>query len=83
VLVELFRPDQPRIPGTALSYSALVSLLMAVAGMIILLIRFGKIKLGSFTFPDAYQIAPEPAPVVAEKKPAVRRTRRVVRRKRE
>ena len=72
-LIEIFRPDQPKIPGTAISYSALVSVLMAVAGAIILLARFGKIKLGSFTFPDAYQIAaapvaaPEPAPAPAPK----------------
>lgn len=58
-LIEIFRPDQPKIPGTQITYSALVSLLMAVAGVILLLARFGKIKLGSFTFPDAYQIAPE------------------------
>ena len=59
VLIEFFRPDQPKIPGTAISYSALVSALMAIAGVILLLARFGKIKLGSFTFPDAYQVAPE------------------------
>lgn len=61
VLIEFFRPDQPKIPGTIFSYSALFSALMAVAGVIVLLARSGKIKLGSFTFPDAYQIAPEEA----------------------
>ncbi|MEW6402849.1 MAG: prolipoprotein diacylglyceryl transferase [Chloroflexota bacterium] len=39
-----FRPDQPKIPGTIISYSALVAFLMAVAGVILLLIRYGKLK---------------------------------------
>ena len=84
VLVELFRPDQPKIPGTQISYSALASALMAVAGLILLLSRFGKIQLGSFRWPDTYQASTEPAqsqtPQPKEKKP--RRVKRVVRRTR-
>ncbi len=57
VLIELFRPDQPKIGETMISYSALVSALMAVAGIIILLARFGKIQIGSFSFPDAYKVS--------------------------
>lgn len=44
-LIESFRPDQPLIPGTALSYSRLVSILMALAGLLLLLARFGVIKI--------------------------------------
>ena len=55
--IEFFRPDQPKIPGTIISYSALVSMLMAVAGLILLLSRYGKINLG-IKWPDAYKIAP-------------------------
>lgn len=66
VLIEFFRPDQPKIPGTIISYSALVSALMAIAGAVLLLARFGRIKLGSFAFPDAYQIAPEEVAPAAE-----------------
>ena len=84
-LIEIFRPDQPKIPGTAITYSALVSMLMAVAGLILLLSRFGKIQLGSFRWPDAYQVSAKPAPQPQspqpeEKKP--RRVKRVVRRTR-
>ena len=43
-IIEQFRPDQPLIPGTPVSYSALVSLLMAAAGVVLLLIRYGKIS---------------------------------------
>jgi phosphatidylglycerol:prolipoprotein diacylglycerol transferase len=55
-IIEQFRPDQPLIPGTALSYSALVSILMALAGLILLLARFGKIKL-RINLPDAYTLS--------------------------
>jgi phosphatidylglycerol---prolipoprotein diacylglyceryl transferase len=44
-IVEAFRPDQPLIPGTLLSYSRLVSALMAVGGVIWLLVRYEKIHL--------------------------------------
>ncbi len=45
VWLEFFRPDQPRIPGTDLSYSRLVALMMALAGAFLLMVRFEKIKL--------------------------------------
>lgn len=40
VIVELFRPDQPKIGNTGISYSSLVSALMAIAGIILLLVRY-------------------------------------------
>ncbi len=43
--VEIFRPDQPRIPGTGLSYSRLIAGLMAMAGALYILARYEKIKL--------------------------------------
>ena len=43
--LEFFRPDQPRIPGTELSYSRLIALIMALVGAFLLLVRFEKIKL--------------------------------------
>jgi phosphatidylglycerol:prolipoprotein diacylglycerol transferase len=45
VWLEYFRPDQPLIPGTGLSYSRLVALIMALVGGFLLLVRFEKIKL--------------------------------------
>jgi hypothetical protein len=44
-LIEFFRPDQPRIAALGFSYSALVSVLMAVTGVIMLLARYNKIHL--------------------------------------
>jgi len=58
VIIEFFRPDQPRIPGTGISYSALVSALMAVAGAVLLMARY---KAMNFRFAEnweeEYQVA--------------------------
>ena len=53
-----FRPDQPKIGDTGISYSAIISALMAVAGAILLMIRYKAIngKLAE-TWEDEYQIA--------------------------
>lgn len=57
-LIEFFRPDQPRIPGTPLSYSAVVSLLLALVGGLWLLARGGKLNIPLLSRgPDKYQIA--------------------------
>jgi len=44
-IIEFFRPDQPLIPGTAISYSSLISILMAIAGTLLLLIRYGILRI--------------------------------------
>jgi phosphatidylglycerol:prolipoprotein diacylglycerol transferase len=45
VFIEFFRPDQPKIAGLGLSYSALVAGLMAVVGAVMLLARYKAIHL--------------------------------------
>jgi phosphatidylglycerol:prolipoprotein diacylglycerol transferase len=44
-IIEFFRPDQPRIPGTDFSYSRLVAALMIVAGTLMLLIKYEILRL--------------------------------------
>ncbi len=44
-----FRPDQPKIPGTPLSYSGLVAGLMAVCGLVGLLARYGYLRIPFIT----------------------------------
>ena len=44
-LVEFFRPDQPRIPGTDISYSRVVAALMAAFGVVWVLVRVERIHL--------------------------------------
>ena len=57
VVIESFRPDQPRIPGTILSYSRLVAGLLAISGIVWMLIRYEVIKL-SFVSPgpETYRV---------------------------
>jgi phosphatidylglycerol:prolipoprotein diacylglycerol transferase len=40
-----FRPDQPKIDGTGISYSAIVAALMAIVGVILLMARYKAINL--------------------------------------
>lgn len=42
--IEFFRPDQPRIGDSFVSYTMLVSFLMAIVGAVMLLARYGKIQ---------------------------------------
>jgi phosphatidylglycerol---prolipoprotein diacylglyceryl transferase len=45
VLIEFFRPDQPRLGDTFITTSMLVAFLMGVAGVVLYLTRYGKLKL--------------------------------------
>jgi phosphatidylglycerol:prolipoprotein diacylglycerol transferase len=58
-IIEFFRPDQPRIIGTDISYSRVVAGIMILVGIIWLLIRYEIIKV-PFLKPgsDKYQISP-------------------------
>lgn len=56
-LVEAYRPDQPLIPGTGLSYSRLISGLMALFGVVWLLARYKVLKIpGLSNGPEKYKI---------------------------
>ena len=45
VIIEFFRPDQPKIPGLGISYSSIVAALMAIAGAVMLMARYKAIHL--------------------------------------
>lgn len=56
--IEFFRPDQPILfPGTFVTTSMFVSLLMALAGLLLLLARMGRIRLPWPRFPERYIIS--------------------------
>jgi phosphatidylglycerol:prolipoprotein diacylglycerol transferase len=62
-----FRPDQPKIPGLGLSYSGLVSALMAIAGVIMLLVRYKKIHLAfANNWEEEYRVSNMPVAEVQE-----------------
>ncbi len=55
--IEFFRPDQPRIGETFISYTMLVSFLMAVLGLVMLLVRYGKLQLAAAeNWEEEYQV---------------------------
>ncbi len=56
--IELFRPDQPKIAGTPISYSMAISLLMGLTGLVLLMARQGTLKLPWPKLPVAYTISP-------------------------
>ncbi len=57
-IIEFFRPDQPRIPGTDISYSRVVAGIMVVVGIFWLLIKYEIIKIPSLKpGPDKYQLS--------------------------
>ncbi len=63
--IEFFRPDQARIGDTFISYTMAVSFGMAVAGVVMLLVRFGKLKLAMLEgWEDEYHVTK------VERKPA-------------
>ncbi|MFC1879182.1 prolipoprotein diacylglyceryl transferase [Chloroflexota bacterium] len=56
-IIEIFRPDQPRIPGTVISYTRVVAALMSLIGTLWILVRYDVIRWPAFKFgPDAYAI---------------------------
>jgi phosphatidylglycerol:prolipoprotein diacylglycerol transferase len=59
-IIEFFRPDQPRLAGTDISYSRIVAGVMILVGIIWLLIQYEVIKL-PFLKPgsDKYRISPK------------------------
>ena len=53
-----FRPDQPKIDGTGISYSAIVSTLMAIVGAVLLMARYKAIRLKfAETWEEEYHVA--------------------------
>lgn len=59
VWLESFRPDQPRLPGTGISYTRIVAAGMALAGILIVLVRYNVIRLPFLRQgPDTYVFAP-------------------------
>lgn len=77
VWIEFFRPDQPKIPDLGISYSAVFAALMAIAGAVLLMIRYKAINL-SFAeeWEDEYQIADQSQPQADLVSPKMTSTRK-------
>ncbi|MCD6356096.1 MAG: prolipoprotein diacylglyceryl transferase, partial [Anaerolineaceae bacterium] len=58
VIIEFWRPDQPRIPGTDFSYTRLVAVIMAFVGGVLLLDKLQVIRLPFIPKgPDTYSLS--------------------------
>jgi phosphatidylglycerol:prolipoprotein diacylglycerol transferase len=68
-IIEFFRPDQPRLPGTEISYSRIAAALMILAGALLLLIQYEVIRLPFLKPPRTeYTFPPPPAEPEEESK---------------
>ncbi len=81
-LLEAFRPDQPRIPGTDVSFTRVVAAVMALIGIVMLLIRNKVIKVPfAEKWEEEYKLAPPRETREEEKKISVNEKRRQRRKK--
>ena len=81
-IIEAFRPDQPRIPGTDVSFTRVVAAIMALIGIVMLLIRNKVIKIPfSEKWETEYKLAPPRAEKAEEREARKRAERRKQRRK--
>ena len=56
-IIEFFRPDQPRLGGSWISTTQVVTILMALSGAVLLAWRYGKLKLPFPSLPDQYRLS--------------------------
>ena len=68
IIIETWRPDQPVIPGTMLSYTRLVSILMAVVGAVALLYIYKIIRPAFMKPPREQYLVSKGYPQPVEKK---------------
>ncbi len=69
--IELFRPDQPKIGDLGISYSMVVSALMAIGGAVVLMARYKAIKLkAAENWAEEYQVSGEGVAVMTPAVPA-------------
>ena len=68
VLIEFFRPDQPKIAGLGISYSSIVAALMAIFGAIMLMVRYKAVNLQiAEDWEEEYHLSTQPNEPKAEK----------------
>jgi phosphatidylglycerol---prolipoprotein diacylglyceryl transferase len=68
VIIEFFRPDQPKLEGLGISYTSIFAALMAVAGAILLMARYKAINPKfAESWEEEYQVGEAAATAPAEK----------------
>ena len=70
LLIEFFRPDQPKIPELGISYTSIFSALMAIIGAVMLMVRYKALNLKfAESWEEEYQISKPAEPVQAMEEP--------------
>ena len=70
LLIEFFRPDQPKIPELGISYTSIFSALMAIIGVVMLMVRYKALNLKfAENWEEEYQISKPAEPVQAMEEP--------------
>lgn len=83
-IIEAFRPDQPRIPGTDVSFTRVIAAIMALIGVVVLLIRNKVIKIPfAEKWETEYKLAPPRAEKTEERQARARKERRARRKLKE
>jgi len=63
VIIEFFRPDQPKIPELGISYTSIIAALMAIAGAVLLMARYKAINLSfAENWEEEYRISEQTQP---------------------
>lgn len=63
VIIEFFRPDQPKIPELGISYTSIIAALMAIAGAVLLMARYKAINLSfAENWEEEYRISEQTKP---------------------
>lgn len=74
VIIEFFRPDQPKVPDLGISYTSIIAALMAIAGAILLMARYKAINLAfAENWEEEYRISEQTQPeeeTAEEEKPS-------------
>lgn len=70
LLIEFFRPDQPKIPELGISYTSIFSALMAIVGAVMLMVRYKALNLKfAENWEEEYQISKPVEPVQVMEEP--------------
>ena len=72
VIIEFFRPDQPKIASLGISYSSIVAALMAIVGAVLLMARYKAINLKfAEDWEEQYQVGEKPVAEFVEEEQVV------------
>ena len=72
LLIEFFRPDQPKIPELGISYTSIFSALMAIVGAVMLMVRYKALNLKfAENWEEEYQISKPVEPVQVTEEPPI------------